>query len=809
MSSRGLVHDERRSFRAWFAVLSLAFGAVTVWAVVDELHVRRPWKAHQADYQELVAARGDAPPSIAVRQVVNPDLDLIDRCQSCHLGANDPRMDGDEVPPELRTHSDLDRLLGHHPPERFGCTSCHEGQGLALTAGTAHGEDDHYWKRPLLRGQYVQASCAPCHPASGELAGAPLWAEGRALYQGLRCWSCHVTSEDDDAIRGRPAPSLRRVASKLRPGYLLDWIRSPVSRRSGERMPQFWPGADGDPALARTRAEESLALAAYLLEVSEPFPAAEAAPDEAPERAAEGRQLFDRLGCRGCHVVGVEGQDEVMLDEPLPEEASDAWGAFGEDEEEDEDEGGGEEDAWAAFEGDEDDEAEGDGEGGDEDAAAAAPSGSVDPLDAPLGFGPTLGKVGRRTTFPFVYGWLRGPTGYWEHATMPDLRLSEAEATAIGSWLGSLGADEAPATPHELEAPRDPALVDRGRALITGYGCNGCHDIPGFEGETAPGPDLLDYGTKDPHDMDFGRDDLPRSERTWERFTETKIAAPRSLARPEIVLTMPDFRLNPGEVRALSVYLRSLRAGVRVPAEYVHQPSVPADVRAGGLIVEQRGCGGCHVLDGAEPAVARFYAQPHLRAPPLDGVAAKLQPQFFFDFLLRPRPLRPWLDMRMPTFSFAPDEIRALLAWFARRDEVEVPLRPLLRGQLSAERAAAGADLFTRLKCVSCHLLDADLGVESAEMAPDLGLARQRLDPTWVRSFLVDPGALIPQTKMPQFFPDGQTPFPDLLGGDTEAQMDLLVDHLMNLGLQPVGGAPPAAAPAPAAAPEPPSEATP
>ncbi len=368
---------------------------------------------------------------------------------------------------------------------------------------------------------------------------------------------------------------------------------------------------------------------------------------------------------------------------------------------------------------------------------------------------------------------------------MPGLRLSLSEASAIAGYLATLGADDTPPAPAALAPPFDQALVDRGAELVAGYGCSGCHDIPGFEDDGPPGPELLDYGTKDPHDMDFGVDDLPRGERTWARFTEHKLRAPRDLARPGIELTMPDFGLGDADVQALAIYLRGLRAGLP-PRDYVAQPAIPAAARRGARFVAERGCGTCHGFDGREPDIARHYAAPHLRPPPLEGVAAKLRPQFFFDYLLRPGPLRPWLEVRMPDFALTADVARDLVAYFADLEGVDGPLRPMGVDAIDHARAAAGASLFEALKCVSCHVLDTELGVESAELAPDLALARQRLDPAWVRRFLEDPGALLPRTKMPQFFPGGQTPFPDLLGGDADKQIGLLVDHLMNLGLQPM-----------------------
>jgi cbb3-type cytochrome oxidase cytochrome c subunit len=76
--------------------------------------------------------------------------------------------------------------------------------------------------------------------------------------------------------------------------------------------------------------------------------------------------------------------------------------------------------------------------------------------------------------------------------------------------------------------------------------------------------------------------------------------------------------------------------------------------------------------------------------------------------------------------------------------------------------------------------------------APDLTLARQRLNPSWILKWLKDPQKVQPGTKMPSFFPGG----PDnILGGKDDLQIEALRDYLMTIGR----GAP-ATATAPAAA---------
>ena len=66
-------------------------------------------------------------------------------------------------------------------------------------------------------------------------------------------------------------------------------------------------------------------------------------------------------------------------------------------------------------------------------------------------------------------------------------------------------------------------------------------------------------------------------------------------------------------------------------------------------------------------------------------------------------------------------------------------------------------------------------------MAPDLKLAQKRLKPEWIVDWLKDPQAIQPGTMMPGYFPDGESPLPDLENGNVKLQMEAIRDHLFNL----------------------------
>ena len=61
----------------------------------------------------------------------------------------------------------------------------------------------------------------------------------------------------------------------------------------------------------------------------------------------------------------------------------------------------------------------------------------------------------------------------------------------------------------------------------------------------------------------------------------------------------------------------------------------------------------------------------------------------------------------------------------------------------------------------------------------NLLLAKDRLKPDWIESWLLDPQIIQPGTKMPKFFKKGT--FQDIFPGTPEEQSEAIKDLLMNL----------------------------
>jgi len=159
----------------------------------------------------------------------NEPLMRVERCQTCHLGIDRVGFEG--APQPYATHPHRNVLLAQHPVEQFGCTVCHAGQGVALSVHSAHGELHLFDQtprlaEPLLTAPWIQSQCRKCHqPELPTLQFASTVAHGQKLFQTLGCPGCHLVQGYEQ--QAKVAPDLRRVASKVDPSWLVEWIKAP------------------------------------------------------------------------------------------------------------------------------------------------------------------------------------------------------------------------------------------------------------------------------------------------------------------------------------------------------------------------------------------------------------------------------------------------------------------------------------------------------------------------------------------------------------------------------------------------------
>jgi mono/diheme cytochrome c family protein len=231
-------------------------------------------------------AKAHAPETdVRLRQIVIPQLRVIDRCVTCHVGM---------APGETALAGD--RVLGAHPrtphdPALLGCTTCHGGQGRATDKEGAHGTAE-FWPQPMLPLQYSEAGCGGCHT---HLAVPNLDAlrRGSHLVEQNDCLACHRLDGRGGTQRpggsgGMEGPDLSLAGAR---GFRADWYATHLAKRdAGEKTWATTVGAINDA----DRAAIDVVLNSRV-----------GAP-----RLVEAKALFHSRGCRGCHKINGFGGDD-------------------------------------------------------------------------------------------------------------------------------------------------------------------------------------------------------------------------------------------------------------------------------------------------------------------------------------------------------------------------------------------------------------------------------------------------------------------------------------------------------------------
>ena len=138
-------------------------------------------------------------------QINVAEANIVDRCESCHLGTREPvKMTAaamaakgkkpDAYARAFTSHPEPE-LLKIHDPDKFACSPCHQGNGRATTSvEKAHGTYEH-WLWPLFSKENVEAGCQTCHASDLKLvSGDTEWRvinEGKDLFRQRGCVGCH------------------------------------------------------------------------------------------------------------------------------------------------------------------------------------------------------------------------------------------------------------------------------------------------------------------------------------------------------------------------------------------------------------------------------------------------------------------------------------------------------------------------------------------------------------------------------------------------------------------------------------------
>lgn len=707
-------------------------------------------------------------PTIKVQQLILPnvvdDVNFIrvpkmDRCQTCHLGID--RKGYEKYPQPYTTHPRLDQYLGGgspHPIDKVGCTVCHEGMGQSVNFRDAshtpsteeekvkweeeyHWEEPHLWDYPMLPKKMTEASCAKCHKQQIYVPNAEVLNLAYATYERAGCYGCHKSKGFDTDIR-KPGPILTKIDSKLNAEWVKTWIRNPRAVKPATWMPRFWYNSNNsEPADAVRNEVEINAIVAYLFANTDAYTPAVKNPPRGD--AKRGEEIVKGVGCLGCHVVG---------------------GA---------------------------------------DRSATSPHRT---------FGQPLENIGAKASYEWIYNWVRDPKHYSPETYMPDLRLTDAQVADVATFLAGSAAktgDAAKANPDAAASdevlldymrsvmPYEDAVarmakmdanakqVELGRRAINRYGCFSCHEIKGFENAQPIGVELSEEGTKLVGRFDFGFvTDIPHTSKlAWFR---AKLRNPRVFDKGRILQPldksrMPNFDFSDEEVERLVTAIMSFQREIQPPAampvrsaRYDHQTS-------GRTFVNRRNCVGCHVIEGGGGDYVKLVEDPSLGPPMLTPEGARVKPDWLYAFLKAPITIRPWLNVRMPSFGLNDTNLNGVIRYFAA---VSNAMGPFQTHQVmnASNTDANGKVLFDLLQCQKCHVLGTvPKDQPTSNLAPDLRMSAERLQPEWIVDWMKNPAVILPGTRMPAFWPDYPKSYYPQMGGNADAQIKAIRDHLLTL----------------------------
>ncbi|MDP6490405.1 MAG: c-type cytochrome [Kiritimatiellia bacterium] len=730
----------------------------------------------------------------------------VDRCKACHMGIADQRFADEDNP--HRAHPNLDLFLAQssaHPMKEFGCTSCHSGRGRGTSFTTAvHTPDSaeereewekehdwerlHHWEAPMHPARYTQAGCYKCHTDNPELEGADKLNLGLAIVRKAGCNGCHLI----DRFNGEPkaGPGLRRLKSKLTPDWAFKWIKGPKEFRAHTWMPAFFKQSNNSDIAPRTDVELK-AMVHYLFAESEDRAGQAEGKRTAAGNAENGKRLTKARGCQACHMLADDPYDATLsVDAMRRQQGPKLVGMASKTTA-----------AWLY--------------GWLKDPATHSPDTRMPNL--------RLSDEDARDITAYLMA-VEGDGTLTEAVPATDERmLDEVTLELMAKNMSQVAAK---AKVHGMAV--EEKLAYTGKQMTRHYGCFGCHDIPGFEDEQPIGTDLSEEGSKPIAQLDFGlRHDLEHVNYAW---FEEKLKDPRSfdhglVKKPGERLLMPHFGFDEHEREAV---VTCLLAFAKPDSELKKAlPRTPRNmfIEEGEKLITQLNCRGCHVIDGAggaiEPSLVKWVAEhppgqepaaekdpeeeeeddgwgdeedeaidPEILAraympPDLTGEGAKVQPEWLFSFLGDPASVRPWFEARMPTYSLTGAERNTILRYFSYLDSQKFPFEKPVTVDTNSVEFKAAEKMFSPavMNCKSCHVVAGKTpeGKTAAEWAPDLGMARDRLKADWTLKWLLDPQALIPGTKMPQYWPeDGPSPLPDL-GADTLRQCRAVRDYLFTL----------------------------
>src|SRR5271170_3703888 len=479
-----------------------------------------------------------------ILQINVPEANIVDRCESCHMGIREPvkltvaamSVKGkkpDEYARAFTSHHEPE-LLKTHDPEKFGCSPCHQGNGRATTSiEKAHGTYEH-WLWPLFPRGNVEAGCQTCHAADMVLAMGDVGAtlnEGKDLFRQRGCMGCHRYEGYD-----KEPEDLLSVAQQIKQA---EQEKTENLKHSADLMKQADAAASNeeanhlnDRAVALRVTNSKLDLRIVQLDRTTKSllqDMKKVGPNLKDVRLKLNKNWIPvwlkkptdfrpttrmpnfRLNDEQIQAISAYLWQSALPDQPAKHNPGSA--------------GRGKE----LFE--------------TRGCLACHSVGEGDQMQGGT-FAANLTRVGEKANYDYLVRWVHnarertrpycqyekkdiGPEDYAkkglpyvfdvEHSkcpndghelqvenmtVMPSLRLTQQDASDVASYLVTLKKKD-PSSYPDAPFMDDPKLKDEGKKWIRHFGCAGCHEISGMEDEGRIGTELTAEGSKPIERLDF------------------------------------------------------------------------------------------------------------------------------------------------------------------------------------------------------------------------------------------------------------------------------------------------------------------
>jgi mono/diheme cytochrome c family protein len=603
---------------------------------------------------------------ISIQQIYVPEMGRADRCTSCHVGIDKPLNVSHQQP--YAPHPGMFIFLDRHPPSRFGCTVCHQGQGRATSSvEKGHGQVE-YWLEPMLDRPHVSATCLKCHEDASNLRGAANLPTGLELLRKYACYGCHKIAGYETLPK--PGPPLTKIGEKVNYSWLVKWINDPKSVIPDARMPNF-----------ELSDEEAEAVADFLFSFTRRERVDSKAPEIDEQSYEQGKAIYNRSRCNICHPasekpaefkevygtdVSLEGSKIQTMDwiierirDPrkiYPESVMPRY-RFTDEELK----------LLASYIV---------GEFVDFEFEAAKLSAPVPIESSSVSRGREIvrkygcfncheiqgfereGKVGaeltsfgskpleqfefgranlKRTRTDWIVTKLKNPRVFGSDLKMPNYKLADDEIDALTTMLLGFTGEALPAEFKVPKRPSDFALAGEAGKIMNDVKCLTCHSFRGRGGTFAP-------------DLSFEGSAV---EKEW---LKTFLKSP-DIIRP-LLKQMPKFNLTEEEATILADYIKLALVDDRIPEDpWPGRVPSPDEVARGQRVYQEKGCVACHQIGIEGGAVG----------PNLTNVSERLTSGYLLARMEEPRAFRP--EIVEPKYQLTDEELLALTSFLKGLNE--------------------------------------------------------------------------------------------------------------------------------------------